>query len=235
MRCARHRLTETNLSCGRCGRGICPRCLVHADVGIRCQSCAPRNRRRVTSILGWLVLLPLWRAIFKARALYSLFATGTTLIWMVLVLATVTGQLDIGSRWSPLRTRSDPVPSGNPPGTTSMPVVTDSPQPSPASLFDLALLAAACTGNQTFRMTTCEGTVRNLSPWTIEGVQVVVEWVDDQGAVQATDSQPIDYNPLLAGQESPWKLIGSYNPALSKYRVSFGVAGSPLRTRDDRP
>src|SRR3990170_8365314 len=62
------------------------------------------------------------------------------------------------------------------------------------------LLAAACTGNQTFRMMTCEGTVRNLSPRTIEGVQVVVEWVDDQGAVQATDSQLIDYNPLLAGQ-----------------------------------
>ena len=179
-------------------------------------------------ILGWLVLLPLWRAIFKPRLLYGLFATATALLWIVLILAIVTRQLDLGNP------ASAPVPGHTPSGSTSAPVITHSPQPPPTPLFDLALPAAACTLNQTYAMTTCEGTVRNLSARTIEGVQVVLEWVDDQGAVQATNSGPIDYNPLLAGQESPWTLVGSYNPALTKFIVSFRGPAGPLRTRDDR-
>lgn len=38
--CARHSKTESNLACGRCGDSICPRCLVHGPVGIRCPKCA---------------------------------------------------------------------------------------------------------------------------------------------------------------------------------------------------
>ena len=38
--CARHPETETNLSCGRCESAICPRCMVHAPVGVRCPDCA---------------------------------------------------------------------------------------------------------------------------------------------------------------------------------------------------
>ena len=38
--CARHPDTETNLSCGKCGIQVCPRCMVHAHVGIRCPDCA---------------------------------------------------------------------------------------------------------------------------------------------------------------------------------------------------
>ena len=38
--CVRHPTTATNLSCGRCGEMICPRCLVHAPVGLRCPDCA---------------------------------------------------------------------------------------------------------------------------------------------------------------------------------------------------
>lgn len=229
MRCARHRLTKTNLSCGRCGRAICSRCLIHATVGIRCQSCASQNRRRLTPIFGWLVLLPLWRAIFKPRLLYGLFATATALLWIVLILAIVTRQLDLGNP------ASAPVPGDTLPGSpAAAPAITHSPRPSPTPLFDVALPAAACTLNQIIPMTTCEGTVRNLSAQTIEGVRVVVEWLDDQGAVQATKSGPIDYNPLLPGQESPWTLVGSYNPALTKFIVSFRGPAGPLRSRDDR-
>ena len=38
--CAKHTGTQTNLECGRCGEFICPRCMVHGPVGIRCESCA---------------------------------------------------------------------------------------------------------------------------------------------------------------------------------------------------
>ena len=40
MRCATHPEIETNLRCGRCGKPICPKCLVQTPVGARCPDCA---------------------------------------------------------------------------------------------------------------------------------------------------------------------------------------------------
>ncbi len=40
MRCATHPDVETNLRCGKCGKPICPRCLVQTPVGARCSECA---------------------------------------------------------------------------------------------------------------------------------------------------------------------------------------------------
>ena len=44
MRCATHPEVETNLRCGRCGRLICPKCLVQTPVGARCPDCAKLKR-----------------------------------------------------------------------------------------------------------------------------------------------------------------------------------------------
>ncbi len=38
--CQRHKDVETSVSCGRCGNPICPSCMVHAPVGVRCLDCA---------------------------------------------------------------------------------------------------------------------------------------------------------------------------------------------------
>ena len=38
--CVRHPTTESNLACGRCGDGVCHRCVVHAPGGQRCPDCA---------------------------------------------------------------------------------------------------------------------------------------------------------------------------------------------------
>jgi hypothetical protein len=40
MRCATHPDVETNLRCGKCGKPICPRCMVQTPVGARCRECA---------------------------------------------------------------------------------------------------------------------------------------------------------------------------------------------------
>ena len=40
MQCATHPNTETLLSCSKCDKPICPRCLVHTPVGARCKECA---------------------------------------------------------------------------------------------------------------------------------------------------------------------------------------------------
>lgn len=40
MQCAKHPNVETNLACGKCGKPICPKCLVQTPVGVRCSECA---------------------------------------------------------------------------------------------------------------------------------------------------------------------------------------------------
>ncbi len=44
MKCAAHPDVETNLRCGKCGRPICPKCLVQTPVGARCSDCARLRR-----------------------------------------------------------------------------------------------------------------------------------------------------------------------------------------------
>lgn len=45
MQCATHPAVETELACSRCGKAICPRCMVQTPVGARCRECA--NVRRI--------------------------------------------------------------------------------------------------------------------------------------------------------------------------------------------
>ena len=40
MKCATHPGVETNLRCGKCGKPICPKCMVQTPVGARCRDCA---------------------------------------------------------------------------------------------------------------------------------------------------------------------------------------------------
>ena len=47
MYCARHPKVETLLRCGRCDTPICPKCMVHAGVGIRCPECAANPQRTI--------------------------------------------------------------------------------------------------------------------------------------------------------------------------------------------
>lgn len=44
MQCATHPSVETELACGKCGKAICPRCLVQTPVGARCRDCAQLRR-----------------------------------------------------------------------------------------------------------------------------------------------------------------------------------------------
>lgn len=50
MRCATHPEVETSLRCGRCGKPICPKCLVQTPVGARCRDCARLYRLPTYSI-----------------------------------------------------------------------------------------------------------------------------------------------------------------------------------------
>ena len=69
MKCATHPNVETNLRCGKCGKPICPRCMVQTPVGARCPDCAK------------LYKLPTYRV----PAVYYLRAIGTALGMAVVV------------------------------------------------------------------------------------------------------------------------------------------------------
>ena len=43
---------ETNLRCGKCGELICPDCLVHTPVGVRCADCAQVRRVPTYDVSG---------------------------------------------------------------------------------------------------------------------------------------------------------------------------------------
>lgn len=48
--CATHPNVETGLACGRCGRYICPRCMIQTPVGSRCRDCARVRRSPVFDV-----------------------------------------------------------------------------------------------------------------------------------------------------------------------------------------
>ena len=50
MRCVAHPDVETNLRCGKCGKLICPRCMVQTPVGARCQDCAQLRKLPTYSV-----------------------------------------------------------------------------------------------------------------------------------------------------------------------------------------
>ncbi len=58
MQCAAHPSVETELTCSRCDKAICPRCLVQTPVGARCSECANVRRIPTYNMSGGV----LWRA-----------------------------------------------------------------------------------------------------------------------------------------------------------------------------
>lgn len=44
MKCAYHPDVETSLSCGKCGKAICPKYMVQTPVGARCPDCAQLSK-----------------------------------------------------------------------------------------------------------------------------------------------------------------------------------------------
>jgi len=75
MKCATHPKVETNLRCGKCGKPICPKCMVQTLVGGRCPECARSYK------------LPTYRVstLFYLRAAGTAFgmALVTGVIWGV--------------------------------------------------------------------------------------------------------------------------------------------------------
>jgi hypothetical protein len=74
MRCATHPSVETDLACGKCGKAICPRCLVHTPVGARCRGCANIRRLPTYNISAQFMLRGLAGAAVSGAVLGGLWA-----------------------------------------------------------------------------------------------------------------------------------------------------------------
>jgi len=68
---------------------------------------------------------------------------------------------------------------------------------------------------------TAEGRVKNTSSERLEHVEAVVTFLTDSGEFITSDSALIEFDPLMPGQTSPWEVLTTWNPRMSKARVEF--------------
>jgi tetratricopeptide (TPR) repeat protein len=84
---------------------------------------------------------------------------------------------------------------------------------------DLELLN--CHWSSEHGYVTAEGQVKNISGRKLERVEALVTWYDKNGNMITSDSSLIEYNPILPGQTSPFKVMERYNPAMQTANIEF--------------
>lgn len=76
-----------------------------------------------------------------------------------------------------------------------------------------------------------EGQVKNISNLKLKNVQAIVTWYDKNGGMITSSSALIEYNPILPGQTSPFKVMKTANPAMQKAGVDFShLLGGTIKT-----
>lgn len=66
-----------------------------------------------------------------------------------------------------------------------------------------------------------EGSVKNISGAPLRNVLAVGNFYDASGELITSDDALIEYNPILPGQTSPFKVMARYNPAMKKAGIDF--------------
>ncbi len=105
--------------------------------------------------------------------------------------------------------------------TNNMPSSRSVLQPRTSAKPEYDLLASKWRWHHEYGFVTAEGTVKNISNAAIKNVTAVVSFETEDGQFITSDEAIIAYNPILPGQTSPWKVMGTWNPAMSKAHVSF--------------
>ena len=93
--------------------------------------------------------------------------------------------------------------------------------------YQLKLRAMNCSID--YGYVTVEGTVTNLTSAPFASLVAVGLFFDGKGDFIKSDQGLVDYQPLLAGQTSPFKVITIGNPAIRRCNVTFKEFwGGPL-------
>lgn len=65
------------------------------------------------------------------------------------------------------------------------------------------------------------GLVKNISDRSLRNVEAVANFYDKNGNFITSSSALIKFNPILAGQTSPFTVMETYNPAMKKASIQF--------------
>jgi len=80
-----------------------------------------------------------------------------------------------------------------------------------------------------------EGQVKNISIASLKNVQAQVSFFTaDQTFISSADAL-LEFNPVLPGQSSPFKVIATWNPAMKKASVTFKTIFGPELAWRDKP
>jgi hypothetical protein len=80
-----------------------------------------------------------------------------------------------------------------------------------------------------------EGQVQNISNSPMKNVEAVANWYSNDGTFVSSDDALIQYDPILPGQTSPFRVMTRANPEMKKFTVDFKrFAGGTIDTIDRR-
>jgi hypothetical protein len=78
-----------------------------------------------------------------------------------------------------------------------------------------------------------EGQVKNISSQPLKNVEAVATFYDSNGQFITSSDALIDFNPILPGQISPFKVMKTENPAMKKASIEFkDFSGGKIEHRD---
>ena len=83
----------------------------------------------------------------------------------------------------------------------------------------LRLLGHSCRKEYGYEI--CEGEVRNVSSERLENVMAEVRFQDQAGTFVKSESTMIEYQPLMPGQTSPFKVATTSNPLIRHFTIGF--------------
>lgn len=110
----------------------------------------------------------------------------------------------------------DDTPSTAPINVQSAASSVDTPV---ASNQQLELLSFKCSKEYGFSKVT--GEVKNISGKSMESVVAVGSFYTADNTFVKSSDAIIDYNPILPGQTSPFQVITSSNPEITKCKIAF--------------
>jgi hypothetical protein len=103
-RCANHPNVETLVSCSNCGKPICPDCMVHAPVGVKCRDCARMPRSALVRLkpqkAATAVAAAIGAAALMGVALAALNGTGFGFFGFIIAFAVGAVMAEVVTRTS---------------------------------------------------------------------------------------------------------------------------------------
>lgn len=118
-----------------------------------------------------------------------------------------------------------PIPTLRP---TPRPTAEPTPRPTSAPLLEVV----EHHYSREYGYLIAEGLVKNISSHSMDSVLAEVKYYTADGTFVTSDWTFIDYQPIMAGQSSPFKIYTTDNPAISKTGLSFRYfAGGTIKTK----